>query len=290
MGRDASQLVPDAAKAAETTVVTFVISLRRAEGRRAAMRAELAQAGVTATFFDALDMSQTPEAEFLKDCRRDGAWGHFHTRNMACTLSHARVWEAFLAGGADLCLVLEDDVFLSADLGAWLDDLSWWPEGADVVKIERWRSDGLKVLLDTARTAHLGRSLRRLLSRHSGSAGYLLTRKAARQLLAAKPYSVSIDQLLFNANASPVARRMRLWQVQPALAEQGNDPAGEQSLVEDRERPQGLALLRQKLARGLREIAYPPSVVMQLISGRARLESIRFEPRQPKGPLAQTEL
>lgn len=236
-----------------------IINLRRAPERRALMSRELTQAGLDAEFFEAVDFREAGEAALLAECTREGPWGWFHDQNMACTVSHARVWEAFLDGPADYCLVLEDDVFLSPELGRWIDDMSWWPKDADIVKVERWRGRRGVLLVSARHRPHLGRDLRRLYSRHPGSAGYILTRHAALMLLASRPFRVAIDQLLFNANVSPVARRLVRYQVLPALVQQGNDPPGSAPLNAHRPKPPRSAHFRQRLRRGYYELAFPLS-------------------------------
>ncbi|MFD3190915.1 glycosyltransferase family 25 protein [Sedimentitalea sp. HM32M-2] len=264
-------------------VYAAVISLRRATARRRAVTRELLAAGVSAVFVDAIDVRQVDEGELRKRCRDEGPWGVFTLQNMACTLSHAQIWQKFLDTDAEFALILEDDVFVATDLGSWLSDTGWWPKGADVVKFERWRSDGLYVLLDGRAVCHRGRTIRRMYSRHSGSAGYMLTRAAAKAFLAREPFDVSIDQLLFNAAASPAARNMSIHQVQPAMIEQGNDPDPGQAQGLHRPRPTGRALWRQKIRRGLNELRFPPHVIARVLSGRARPTLIRFDPASPSG-------
>ncbi|GFE48833.1 hypothetical protein So717_05860 [Roseobacter cerasinus] len=262
-----------------------MINLARAEERRARMQAELAQAGVDAQFHPAFDMREHPREEMLRHCRPDGPWGLFHDSNMAITISHAQVWERFLASDAELCLVMEDDIFIAPELGQWLDDLSWWPTDADMVKLERWRARSLKVLLGRSSGDYRGRRISRLMSRHVGAAGYMLTRPAAQRFLAERPFNITIDNLLFNFNASPVARAMRVYQIQPALIEQGNEPEGVALQTATRNRPEGLALLRQKLKRAYYEVAYPLPTLASALTGRAKLHQITFH-AQP-GPEAK---
>ena len=120
--------------------------------------------------------------------KSEGPWGSFALQNMACTLSHDLIWQRFLKTDAEFAFVLEDDVFIAPDLGEWLADTSWWPKDADLIKFERWRSDGLYVLLGgDPLQPHKGRALHRMFSRQSGSAGYMLTRAAAEKFLARPP-------------------------------------------------------------------------------------------------------
>lgn len=251
------------------------------------MQRELDRAGIAATRIDAVDSTVVSREEMLKQCRPEGRWGYFQTKDMACTLSHARAWEALLASDAEVALVLEDDVFLSPDTGVWLEDLSWWPADAGIVKLERWRANRLKVALCNDGVSHLGRDVRGMLSRHAGGAAYVISRQAAQHLLDSRPFAITLDNLLFNFGASQTARGIKVYQVQPALAEQGNDAPGEQAIGPRRSRPTGWSLIRQKLRRGLYEIRGGLRILPDVVLGRATLEKIRFDGRDLATPQTQ---
>lgn len=265
----------------------YLIGLRQATGRAELMQRELDQAGLAATRVDAVDSTEVSRAEMLKQCSSEGNWGYFQTKDMACTLSHARAWEAFLASDADVALILEDDVFLSPDTGAWLADLSWWPADAGIVKFERWRARRLQVALGRDRISHLGREVRRMLSRHAGGAAYVISRRAAQHLLDSRPFAITLDNLLFNFDASEPARAIKVYQVQPALAEQGNEAPGEHAIGPPRHRPGGWPLVRQKLRRGIFEFRGGFRILPSVVLGRATLEKIRFDGRALANPQNQ---
>lgn len=269
---------------AHPQVYCEMINLHRAHDRRAHMKIELAQAGIEAEFHPAFDFKQSPMEVLQQRTKAEGPWGPFHTPNRAVTISHALAWERFLQTDASHCLIFEDDVFISPDLGEWMRDLSWWPEGADIVKFENWRSNKLKVLLDTKGSDFLGRKVSRMLSRHMGAAAYMLSRDAAKNLLRTEPFDMVVDHILFNINASRVAGAMRIYQVHPAMVEQGNEPPNGTIYMGQRIRPTGLALVRQKLKRGYYELAYPLSTVWQAITGSAKLVKVTFEPTVPTAP------
>lgn len=252
-----------------------LLNLARDSDRLALMRGELAKAGLDARTTPGLDYRTAGTGDLEKYCKPEGPWGTFHLQNMACTISHMRAWERFIASDATHCLVLEDDVFIAPDLGAWLADLSWWPQGADMIKVERWQSPRLKVLLER-HSEHRGRAISRLLSRHVGAAGYVMTRQAAQKAIDARPYDITIDNLLFNANASRLSRSMVIYQVHPAMVQQGNEPPKLEKRVEKRLRPTGWALVRQKVKRGYYEVVYPLSSLVKLATGRAKLQYVTY--------------
>ena len=259
-----------------TSIHIEMTNLARAEDRRNHMRPVIARAGFDVTFHPAFDFTEHTEDDILARCKREGPWGTFHTPNMAATISHAEAWERFLATDATHCLVMEDDIFISPDLGAWLNDLSWWPADAEIVKLESWRSENTKVLMEAPVSNHRGRNIQKVLSRHMGAAGYVVSRNAATKLLASQPFDMVIDHILFNINASKTARHMQIYQVAPAMIVQGNEPEGGTFYMGERKRPQGMALLRQKLKRGYYEFAYPVSTWLKLLTGKAKLEAVTY--------------
>lgn len=261
------------------TIPIFLIGLERATGRARLMAQELQKAGLSATRINAVDCDAATREEFLRECRSEGPWGYFHTKDMACTLSHAKAWEAVVASGAEQALVLEDDVFLSPELADWLNDASWWPEDADIVRFERWRSTKLYLALERKSSSHLGRELRLMHSRHPGGAAYALTRQAAEHFLAQKPYDITLDGLLFNPSASPAARQVNVYQVVPAMVEQGNEAPGEIQMGAPRARPTGWPLVRQKIRRGIAEISSGLRTMANLVLGRATLQKITYAPQ-----------
>ncbi|NOD76557.1 MULTISPECIES: glycosyltransferase family 25 protein [unclassified Ruegeria] len=261
------------------TIPIFLIGLERATGRARLMEQELQKAGLSATRVNAVDCDAATREDFLRECKAEGPWGYFHTKDMACTLSHAKAWEALIASGAEQALILEDDVFLSPELADWLNDPSWWPADADIVRFERWRSTKLYVALGRKRLIHLGRELRLMRSRHPGGAAYALTRQAAQHFLAQKPYDITLDGLLFNPSASPAARQINIYQVIPAMVEQGNEAPGEYNMGAPRSRPTGWPLVRQKIRRGIVEISSGLRTTANLALGRATLEKIPYAPQ-----------
>lgn len=257
-----------------------VVNLRRQPERRARMVEELARAGVEAEFIDAVDAREVGRELLLKEVYDRGPWGRLKLGHMGCTLSHIRALERFLSRPEPFALVLEDDVHISADLGDWVSEAPrWWPSDADVVKIECWRRNGTWLVMGPA-TRVQGRELRRLHSRHMGAAGYFVSRRAAERILAHRPRDMVIDHLLFNMNASPLARSLRLYQAQPALVRQVETPRGAAArpgeTVPREKLEQGLDYWRRELRRGWMEINRAPRQAVQIACGRAILARPRW--------------
>jgi glycosyl transferase family 25 len=243
--------------------------------RRALMEREFDAAALKPNFFPAIYYRDMSYDYLLEYCLPTGPWGRTQPGHMATTISHMKVWERFLETDLPYCAVFEDDVFVAPDLGRLLNDMSWWPEDADIVKLEARRRDGKPVLLGKSEIEACGRKVRRLLSRHMGAAGYVITRTAAKKLIAAQPYDMVIDHILFNFNASKVAKEFVYYQVVPGLVTQGNEPGASSKMDVAEKIPKTEYWLRA-LRRGWLEVCYPLATYWQLISGSARIIRVKY--------------
>lgn len=263
-------------------IPTYVINLDRRPDRWATMEARLGALGIPHERVAAVDAETADPALFARAFPRAGPLGRLGRGDMACTLSHFETMRRFLATDAARAMVLEDDALLGDDLAHLLRYPGWWPEGLPLVKIEAYLHPRLRLLLgpEIGRTG-TGRKLHPLLSRHTGSAGYLIDRAGAEALLAAEGrILVPIDHLLFNPTVSPLARRLRAHQVVPAPVMQTGE-AGLSDVAPHRRtvRPEGLAYAWRETVRGLYEIRDAWWQGPWLLTGRARLAHVRFRAR-----------
>lgn len=253
-----------------------VVNLETASERREIMEREFTKCGISANFFPAVNAREDSSREKMSGIPDYGPWGAVQPHDKACTLSHIEVLKAFLDRDEEYCLVLEDDIYLSADLKAWTEDLSWWPEDAEVVKIERWRDDRLKVVVGKKAESFRNRSIAKLYSRHSGTAGYFVSRKGARKILEAKQKCFPADHLLFNVNASPLAKTLNIYQVNPALSVQGNDPktakknsGSMRSVIKEN-------VAMREIKRGFLELSLVPTFLWLIVSGQAKIDDVKY--------------
>jgi glycosyl transferase family 25 len=262
-------------------VLTAIVSLARAADRRARMAETARAAGLEVVFFDAVDAADPARGADLAGLPAAGPWGSFAPKDKACALSHLALMRAFLDSDATHLLALEDDAYLAEDLGAWIADLGWWPPDADVVKLERWRDDRLFVALGRRSVTHRGRTLARLYSKHSGTAGFMLTRAAARKILDHGAPACPVDHLLFNPAVSDLARHLVVYQVEPSLITQGNEPPGAPGASPPAPWIDPEPKWRRELRRGLYELRAIPGLSAAILSGRARLTRLTWAPRVP---------
>lgn len=179
----------------------FVINLDRSQDRLTAFTRTAHDAGLAFERWPAVDATTLDDRSPIH----------------ACFLSHRSLWAHILDLGLPWAAVFEDDAVLSPRTGAVLNDFTWLPD-ADVVKVETM---GTATEL-SIRRAHVatGIYIHRLYGFHSGTAGYLISRRGAETLLA-KTLSTwgTADTVIFNTS-KPWARGLKLYQLVPALSKQ----------------------------------------------------------------------
>jgi glycosyl transferase family 25 len=184
-------------------------------------------------------------------------------------LSHRAAWELFVASGEAHAAFLEDDVRLSKAAAVMLSSDQWIADGVNVVKLEHYGPPGQRVLL--AGTQAIGKDFQmgRMLSRHTGAAAYILSRRAAEMLLAETRFDLPVDHLLFNPNNSKLFSRLSPWQLVPAIARQ-QDFVGSKSEIEGTRvdlRALSPAYARRELVRFGYDLKLLPRQVVALLRG-----------------------
>ncbi len=182
----------------------YVINLDRRADRWAAISADMARLGIQATRIAAIDA-------------RDLASG---SGEEACTLSHRKALEAFLATAHPVALILEDDAELADDIPAMLRSQEWWPEGCGLIKLDHTRRTKTRLLGPEIGKTPTDRRMRAISEWVSGSAGYFIDRGTARTVTAAMPSSMPVDKMLFDLRYSGTARQIGPVQVVPAAVRQ----------------------------------------------------------------------
>ncbi|MDR3437743.1 glycosyltransferase family 25 protein [Telmatospirillum sp.] len=160
---------------------TLVVNLDRSLGRMEHMRSILDRHRLPFDRFTAIDGLAVSEPYVLPTLRD---YGRKMTKGeLGCLLSHRAIWQRIADGPDPHVMVLEDDVTISDRLPAFLSGFEQWighTRSFDIVKLETMEAD---VSLDACSTSVLsGIELHRLRSTHFGSAGYILSRRAAKRL------------------------------------------------------------------------------------------------------------
>lgn len=164
-------------------VPAWLINLPRATARREKMELQLAAMGLPYTLFPGVDgraeearlLANTDQAAFERNMGRKILIG-----GLGCYHSHLGVWEAFLASGAPIALVMEDDVvfhddFLPAVALAIKAQAHW-----DFLKLNRIRAK-LPISQGQIGPYHLNAYV----GPNTGTGAYLINRATAAKLLPA---------------------------------------------------------------------------------------------------------
>jgi glycosyl transferase family 25 len=210
---------------------TYLINLARRPDRLAAMIRQTGPLGLSLERIEAVDARSEEPGVVNRWFTETGPLGEIPQGDKACFLSHRRAWEMFVAGGESHAVFLEDDVRLSASAAALLTSNGWVPSNVAVVKLEHYGPAGQRVLLDGIRAVGEDFRLGRMLSRHTGAAAYILSRRAAELLLHQTRFNLPVDHLLFNPNNSKLFAQLLPWQLVPAIARQ-EEFVGEKSDIE----------------------------------------------------------
>lgn len=197
----------------------LVINLDRSPDRLAHMTVEFARIGIAFERVAAIDALDRPD---LADMPQRTAYTHrsqLASGEIACLLSHRACWTMIAGGNDPYCAIFEDDILFSSKAGTLLADPGWIPADADIVKLETTFD---QTMIGRPRRAVMGRnfSLSRLYKSHPGSAGYIVSRQAARDLIhETAEMRAAIDDLVFNP-AFRIASGKTIYQLDPALCAQ----------------------------------------------------------------------
>ena len=189
---------------------TFYINLDARTDRRLHIEAQLARSGVSAERFKAVTPADIDPAHIAIGQRNGVSPGE-----LACSLSHRRIWELIIARGLTGALIIEDDALLSSRLN----EITASPDlhtRVDALHLEARLS---RVALGGALPGE-GPALHRLLDTCLGTCAYYITTEFAARLLARPDLDLyPIDKLLFGRQGGLIYEA-RIYQCIPGLAAQ----------------------------------------------------------------------
>jgi glycosyl transferase family 25 len=159
----------------------YVINLDRSEERMEKMSAWLADHGLAHTRVPAVRADEWADgmegAVYDREANRRGYLAPLEKEEVACILSHRRVWRMFLESGAPAAVVLEDDVIPLIDHGAWAGAM------APLAREETPTLWKLNALTGGAKPVHGPFRLSRPLLPALTSAAHAMNRSAAERFL-----------------------------------------------------------------------------------------------------------
>lgn len=164
--------------ASRTRLAVYLINMDSAPDRLAAMRDKLARAGLPFRRITGIDGRALtfPIPEFSERSYRLLHGRRTSPAEIGCYLSHVACAREFLAGDADLALILEDDVSFSGDFLDMLDRAAEQRALWNLLRlstVNRGRKFPVRALGN-------GRSLAVALTREKGAGAYVVDRRAAQ--------------------------------------------------------------------------------------------------------------
>ncbi|AWB48924.1 hypothetical protein HYN69_10820 [Gemmobacter aquarius] len=264
-------------------VGVLLINLDTRGDRLSAMTRMLDAMGIACHRISAVDGRSVPQAD-LACSRKTGPIGAMPDTTRACTASHVKAWQHIVDTGLRHALILEDDAVLHPDVTALIADDGWIPAGVDLVKVEKFAPKRASKILAgkvLARTPAGQREVRRMYSRHTGSAGYIISRKGAEIALSLSgSYDVPVDHLLFNETVSRLCGLLRPAIVVPPLVWQdnsvglGSDIKAPRLAENNAVRRKPFARLALSLRRAANEVSLLHIQLFLLATGRAQVVTL----------------
>ncbi|GJJ80588.1 lacto-N-neotetraose biosynthesis glycosyltransferase LgtB [Pasteurella canis] len=226
----------------------YVISLTSASTRREHIKNEFGRQNIPFEFFDALVPSLSLD-NAINEHLPNLAQASLSTGEKACFMSHYMLWQKCLNENLPYIFIFEDDILLGESAREFLNEEQWLEERFKsenfIIKLEtflqpiRWEDSNIQ--------PHESRSFKLLKSFHYGTAGYIISQQAIKELInKLKQYEtanlVAIDLLIFNIDTE------NIYQITPAICIQDTSNI-ESSLQQDRE----LLQRQNKKTKSIRE-------------------------------------
>ena len=196
-------------------IPAVVINLARHSDRLHWFITNAERVGLIVQRLEAVDAAAPENASSIQAFR--GADAALSTAEAACFLSHRKAWQYLLDTDADYLAIFEDDVHLACDLPELLVS-ELIPPGIELLRLEEPCG---KVSI-TRHPLHPfgGRGVHRVLTRAYGAAGYIISRRCAKQLLAdTQTCAHPVDVVLFD-DQWPTFQNFGIFQVVPAACVQ----------------------------------------------------------------------
>lgn len=201
-------------------IKALVLNLDRSPDRLEAIAAQFKAIGIPFERLQGVDGKQSSEEDFQKFiAARRGERNSWNRGKMGCFLSHYRAWEIAANSPDPYTAIFEDDMHLSPQLKDFLNTDSWIPPECEIVRLET--STNRVWLAPQTLVTREGRELKRVKSTTWCAGGYILSRDAARKLIALPASSHdSVDYFLFCFEDPGLAKSLHITQIVPALCVQ----------------------------------------------------------------------
>ena len=252
----------------------FIINLEKRKDRLQKISKHLKKNNFNFVRFNAVDAESESYTILNRNISQNGPLGEISKGDLACFQSHYLLWQHVSKNEKKPVLILEDDTYIS-NLGfKILSNTNWIPSDAKIIKCEKFGNKRHRVLLSPVVNSFSGFNLHFLLSKHSGTGGYILTPKGANFLVKNSfKVNVSVDHFLFNPNNSNIFKRLKPLQIYPAICEQ-NDSSSDIHLHRREFSYKSFFDFIREIKRGYYEIRLLPKQLFQLVFLKCLLKKI----------------
>ena len=253
----------------------FVINLDHRKDRLKRIKKHLNSNGLNFTRFQAVNALETSSKTLTKNIVKYGPLGKISIGDMACFQSHLMLWKKIYKTEKKPVLVLEDDAYISKGGFELLKNTNWIPKNAKIIKCERFGNKQHRVLLSPKLKSIGGFNLHYLMSKHSGTGGYIITPNGAKYLVEKSiNVDVPVDHFLFNPNNSRIFKNLMPLQLYPAICEQIDNSSDIHIHREDFSYL-SLSDIFREFKRGYYEVKFLPKQLFQFLFMKCKLKKIR---------------
>lgn len=198
----------------------YVISLSNATDRRRHIIQEFNKQGVSFEFFDAITPMQIPT--IVRQFGINIMDGMLTQGELGCLLSHVCLWQKMIDNNLDYIVVFEDDVYLGENANQFLKNSDWIPNQCHLLKIEHFMDN---LYLGKSICAFLNRQIKPLKECNWGTAGYIISKTMAYQMLQIlklqfNKHNIPIDHIMFLTTIRD--HSLPIYQLTPAICIQSD--------------------------------------------------------------------
>ena len=252
----------------------FIINLDRRKDRLKKISSHLRKNQFKFERFSAIDAEIESISALNNNISQYGPMGKISNGDLACFQSHYALWKHVAKNEKKPVLILEDDTYVSKTGFKILNDISWIPPHSKIIKCERFGNSKHKVLLSPIIKSFGRFKLHFLMSKHSGTGGYIITPQGAKFLVErSENVNIPVDHFLFNPNNSKIFSDLSPMQIFPAICEQDDKTSDIHSHREGFSYKSISNLIRE-VKRGYYEVRLLPKQVYQLIFMKCILKKI----------------
>lgn len=196
----------------------YIINLDRSQDRLTYIKSIFTKAGLSFIRVSAVEGRTLPEDEYQEITRICNWSRKLSKAEVGCFLSHRECWRLIAEGNDPYGAIFEDDIKFSSHANLFLKNSDWIPEGCDIVKLDTAKINCVLGKFDTQLPENY--KLGRLVTKHYGTSGYIISKSCAKRLYDENKIAIApIDEILYNPVCG-VFQSLKIEQMFPAIVVQ----------------------------------------------------------------------